>query len=82
MMNGGVLQEVLVDLIPILAIGGGILIAIIAIVIGGVKSVFTVRAREASRREIAAYIAEGTISPEQAERLMTAGETPKKGARC
>jgi hypothetical protein len=34
-----------------------------------VKSV----ARERTRREIAAYIAEGNMSPEQGERLMKAG---------
>lgn len=32
-------------------------------------------AREKTRREIAAYIAEGSITPEQGERLMRAGES-------
>jgi hypothetical protein len=31
-------------------------------------------ARERTRREIAAYIAEGTMTPEQGERLMKAGK--------
>ena len=35
-------------------------------------SVLTTQNRERSRREIAAYIAEGTLSPEQGERLMQA----------
>ncbi|MHC4219105.1 MAG: hypothetical protein ACYSU7_11690 [Planctomycetota bacterium] len=35
-------------------------------------SVITTQARERSRREIAAYIAEGSLSPEQGERLMKA----------
>lgn len=30
--------------------------------------------REKTRREIAAYIAEGSMTPEQGERLMQAGE--------
>lgn len=30
--------------------------------------------REKTRREIAAYIAEGSMSPEQGERLMSSGE--------
>lgn len=34
-------------------------------------------AREKTRREIAAYIAEGSMSPEQGERLMKAGEAKK-----
>lgn len=31
-------------------------------------------ARERTRREVAAYIAEGAMTPEQGERLMRAGE--------
>jgi hypothetical protein len=34
--------------------------------------------REKTRREIAAYIAEGTMTPESGERLMAAGERPEK----
>jgi hypothetical protein len=41
----------------------------------GYKTARTI-ARERTRREIAAYIAEGTMTPEQGERLMKAGETP------
>ena len=37
------------------------------------KEMVKTRARERSRREIAAYIAEGSMSPEQGERLMRAG---------
>ena len=39
-------------------------------------AVLTGHARERSRREIAAYIAEGSISPEQGERLMKAEIKP------
>lgn len=35
-------------------------------------AVVTTQARERSRREIAAYIAEGSLSPEQGERLVKA----------
>lgn len=34
-------------------------------------------ARERTRREVAAYIAEGSMSAEQGERLMKAGEKPE-----
>ncbi len=37
------------------------------------SGVLKTRARERSRREIAAYIAEGSMTPEQGERLMRAG---------
>ena len=39
-------------------------------------AILTGHARERSRREIAAYIAEGSISPEQGERLMKAEIKP------
>lgn len=47
-------------------------IAVVAILAGMIKSVIRTRAREQSRREIAAYIAEGSMTPEQGERLMKA----------
>lgn len=48
-------------------------VAIVAILAGTLRSVLVARAREQSRREIAAYMAEGSISPDQGERLMAAG---------
>ena len=39
-----------------------------------VHRIFRTAQREKSRREIAAYIAEGSMSPEQGEKLMRAGE--------
>jgi hypothetical protein len=39
-----------------------------------VAGVLKTNARERSRREIAAYIAEGSMTPEQGERLMRAGK--------
>lgn len=51
---------------------GSFVLAIIAI-----RSVVTIvqsLARERTRREIAAYIAEGTMTPEQGERLLNAGK--------
>jgi hypothetical protein len=52
---------------------GGFVLAIIAMrsVVGMVNTV----SRERTRREIAAYIAEGSITPEQGERLMKAGKS-------
>lgn len=48
-------------------------IAIVAIITGAIKDVLRTSKREASRREIAAYIAEGSMTPEQGERLMRSG---------
>jgi hypothetical protein len=49
-------------------------IAITSIVAGCIKSVVKHASRERSRREIAAYIAEGSMTPEQGEKLMNAGD--------
>lgn len=49
---------------------------ILGITIKSISSVLQTSARERSRREIAAYIAEGSISPEQGERLMRSGNRP------
>jgi hypothetical protein len=56
--------------VPLLFAGSVVVIILIRTVGGVVKSV----SREKTRREIAAYIAEGSMSPEQGERLMKAGK--------
>ncbi|MGE3107621.1 MAG: hypothetical protein AB7G11_17835 [Phycisphaerales bacterium] len=53
---------------------------IVAVLIVGIRTIgSTLRAvsREKTRREIAAYIAEGSMTPEQGERLMRAGDSNK-----
>lgn len=60
------------ELIPLVAIGGGLLVAVVAIVSGVVARVSRTRAREATKREVAAYVAEGSISPDDAEKLIRA----------
>lgn len=52
-------------------------IAIVGIVFGCAVSMVKARAREASRRDIAAFIAEGSMTPADGERLMAAGEDAK-----
>lgn len=53
--------------IPLFGVGA------IWIVAATIQSILATRARERSRREIAAYIAEGSMTPEQGEKLMAAG---------
>ncbi|MBX3406438.1 MAG: hypothetical protein KF869_06715 [Phycisphaeraceae bacterium] len=67
-----VLDKVLQDdvLIPVIIAGSVVLIVLFRSVVSMVYSV----ARERTRREIAAYIAEGSMTPEQGERLMKAGK--------
>ena len=55
--------------VPMLMAGVGVIAIVFGTLTGMVKAV----ARERTRREIAAYIAEGSLSPEQGEKLMKAG---------
>ena len=48
------------------------LIAVVSIIFGSIKSMVVNAGRERTRREIAAYIAEGSMTPEQGERLVRA----------
>ncbi|MBX3359265.1 MAG: hypothetical protein KF745_12660 [Phycisphaeraceae bacterium] len=59
-------------LIPALIAGAIVLSILIKTVGSTIKSV----AQERTRREIAAYIAEGSMSSEQGERLLRAGAKP------
>lgn len=45
---------------------------LVGMVLKAITSVLNTASRERSRREIAAYIAEGSITPEQGERLIRA----------
>ena len=65
-------------LIPIIAVGGGLLVAIVAISFEAMRRMSTVKEQEQSRREIAAYIAEGSMSPEDGAQLMKASPGDRK----
>lgn len=56
-------------LVPVLITGGIVICVLFSTLSKMVRSV----ARERTRREIAAYIAEGSMTPEQGERLMRSG---------
>lgn len=53
--------------------GGGAAVLIVGIIVDAVQKIMRTRAREESRREIAAYVAEGSISPDDAAKLLSAG---------
>ena len=69
-MPDQMLQKLLGENFVFLA-GGSI--AIVAIIASCIKAIVTSNSRERSRREIAAYIAEKAMTPEEGERLMAAG---------
>ncbi len=56
---------------PIFVIGGAV--AIVAIVAGTATKIVVGRSREQTKREIAAYVAEGTIDPDKAVEMLKAG---------
>ena len=60
-------------IVAIVVVGAGILAGIVAIIAGAVASTHKTKVQEESRREVAAYVAEGSMTPEDAERLLNAG---------
>lgn len=63
----------LIFLIPIVAIVGGVLASIVSVISKSARGACETKEREATRREIAAYVAEGSMTPEEGERLLRAG---------
>lgn len=53
----------------------GCSVGIIAIIFGSIAGVYKARAHEETKRELAAYVAEGTIDPDKAIALLQAGES-------
>jgi hypothetical protein len=79
MLGTMTLAQVDEGVIPIVIFGVGGVIAITAIVFNTVKGMVNSANREKSRREVAAYVAEGSITPEDAERILNAG---RDGRSC
>lgn len=66
------------QLIPIVAIGGGLVVAVVSIIMSSVRNMVRSGHRSRVQREVAAYVAEGSMTPEDGERLIRAGlESPK-----
>lgn len=60
------------DEIALIAVIGGLTLGFLSMVGCFIRSIYKTRAREHTKREIAAYIAEGTMTPEDGERLIKA----------
>ncbi len=65
-------RDTLALFIPILAVGGGLLLGALAIFMGLLRKISKEKQMEESRREIAAYVAEGSMTPDDAERILKA----------
>ncbi len=73
----GILESIFRDssnVALILIFGGSFLTAIIAIVAGVSQKVLVGRSQERTRQEVAAYVAEGTMTADEGERLLRAGK--------
>jgi hypothetical protein len=81
-MNNDVPQEVLDNIVPIIAIGSSMGLVFVGIIAGTIRRIVLGRSVEQSRREIAAYVAEGTVSPDDAVRLLAAGKGLDRFAGC
>lgn len=66
------------EIIPLMVIGGGLVIGFISIVFSQVRSIMREQARGRVQREIAAYVAEGSMTSDEGERLMRAAGEPEK----
>ena len=67
------LAEITGDVIAVIAIVGGMAVVLTGIIASTLDSVLRSRHREETRREIAAYVAEGSISAIDAAALLNAG---------
>ncbi len=72
-------QPISDDFKGLVAIVGAFSTALVAIVAGLIRGTVRTRAREQTKRELAAYVAEGSMKPEDAERIINAGG---RGGRC
>ncbi|MCA9303469.1 MAG: hypothetical protein KC996_05040 [Phycisphaerales bacterium] len=70
-------------IVPIMIFGSFALVGSLAIMFGLGRKITLIKEREKSRREIAAYVAEGSMTPEDAERLLNS-MNPKQdpSSRC
>ncbi len=60
------------QIVKIIMFGGGLCVAALYIVFGSIKSTVKSKEREQTKRELAAYVAEGSMKPEDAERILKA----------
>jgi len=73
-------QSELEMMIPVVAIVFGCLVAVVAIISRALRKASQTRQIEQTRREVAAYVAEGSMDPDEAERLLKAGQANRPDA--
>ncbi len=72
----GALEDAIAEEIKmVLVVGAVIGVTAIVSITGLMRRASVTRQREQTKREIAAYIAEGSMTPEDAHKILAAGET-------
>ena len=69
------------DEIKVAALGVIGMVVIVLAVLHTVRKTTEVRERERTRREVAAYVAEGSMSPDEAARVLSAGMSEEVAAQ-
>ena len=74
------------NFIALLAITFGCSVGVVGIVAGTIGGIMRTRAKETTKRELAAYVAEGTLDPDKAVAMLNAGmkkwQTPDPGGHA
>lgn len=68
------------NLVPIVAVSIGCSVVVIWMLLTAITTILTRAQVERSRRDIAAYIAEGSMTPEEGQRLLSASPEQVKTA--
>lgn len=71
-LAGGFPQFTNDQMMGMFVVGGAFFVGIVGIVFGCLTNLMRTKAQEQTKREIAAYVAEGSISPEDARRILSA----------
>jgi hypothetical protein len=63
------------QLIPVVAVIGGLIVAAIWVIFSTVRSMVVGSAKEKTKQELAAYVAAGSLDPDKAVAMINAGKT-------
>ncbi|MFM9995692.1 MAG: hypothetical protein ACKVU4_07820 [Phycisphaerales bacterium] len=66
------------NIVGLVAVAGGLGVAFVWVLAATADSMHKTRQRERTKRELAAYVAEGSMTPEDAERIIAAGRSKGK----
>lgn len=69
------------ELIPLVGVAGSMLVGLVFVIMWAVVSTVRSRESEKTRREIAAYVSEGSMTADEGERLMRSTK-PSKSSCC